>query len=117
MYVYILYHLKILCNVWRKILNKKASPVILETCLSLFMSANSLSFAVSTSLKNITLFCLITMIRFFFSSIKYLIYVSETAKATNKNAMESIDHKGQEKQWKTAGLYKFFFFKNYSFCF
>lgn len=28
--------------------------------------------------------------------------------------MESIDHKGLEKQWKTAALYKFFFFKNYS---
>lgn len=31
-YVYILYHLKILCNVWKKIeLKKKSNPLILET--------------------------------------------------------------------------------------
>lgn len=86
--------------------------------ISLFMSANSLSLQLCSFNKlqkyYLVLFNYNDQI---FFSIKYLIYVSETAKATNKNAMESIDHKEQEKQWKTAGLYTFFFFKNYSFCF
>lgn len=78
--------------------------------ISLFTSANSLSLQLCSFNKlqiyYLVLFNYNDQIVF---SIKYLIYVSETAKATNKNAMESIDHKGLEKQWKTAGLYKFFF--------
>lgn len=77
--------------------------------ISLFTSANSLSLQLCSFNKlqiyYLVLFNYNDQIVF---SIKYLIYVSETAKATNKNAMESIDHKGLEKQWKTAGLISFF---------
>lgn len=77
--------------------------------ISLFTSANSLSLQLCSFNKlqiyYLVLFNYNDQIVF---SIKYIIYVSETEKATNKNAMESIDHKGLEKQWKTAGLISFF---------